>query len=82
VVGHFPFQVFDDALFYNSEGEEVLEEHLDALYPSCCNDGNDVVNNIDEFICVGIRKWDVIGHDGDHISNIGGHFQLSPSQLS
>jgi hypothetical protein len=29
VVSHFPFQVFDDTLFYNLEGEEI-EEPLDA----------------------------------------------------
>jgi hypothetical protein len=33
-VNHFPFQVFDDALFYDLEGEEVLEDPLDVLNPS------------------------------------------------
>jgi hypothetical protein len=27
-VSHFPFQVFDDTLFYDSEGEEVLETRV------------------------------------------------------
>jgi hypothetical protein len=31
-VSHFPFQVFDDTLFYDSEGEEEREP-LDELYP-------------------------------------------------
>jgi hypothetical protein len=79
VVSHFPFQVFDDALFYDSEGEEI-EEPLDVLDPSCCNEGDDVVDNIDEFIHVGRRKWDVIGHDEDPIYDIEGHFQLFPLQ--
>jgi hypothetical protein len=39
-----------------------------------------VVDNIDEFIHVGRRKWDVIGHDEDPIYDIEGHFQLFPLQ--
>jgi hypothetical protein len=35
MVSYFPFQDFDDALFYDLESEEVLEEPLDALNPSC-----------------------------------------------
>ena len=33
-VSHFPFQVFDDALFYGSKGEEKREslDKLDPLY--------------------------------------------------
>jgi hypothetical protein len=61
---------------------EVLEEPLDALSPSCYDKSNDMVNNIDEFIHVGKRKWDVIGYDGDPIYNIEGHFQMLPLQLS
>jgi hypothetical protein len=73
-VNHFPFQVFDDALFYDSEGEEV-KESLDELDPSCCNEGDDM---IEEFIFFGRRRWDVVGHDGDPIYDIEGHFQLLP----
>jgi hypothetical protein len=54
----------------------VLEEPLDALGPACYNKDDDVVDNIGEFIHVGRRKWDVIGHDGDPIYDIEGHFQL------
>jgi hypothetical protein len=46
----------NDALFYDSESEEVLEEPLDALDPSCYNKSDDVINNIDEFIHVGRHK--------------------------
>jgi hypothetical protein len=67
MVSCFPFQDFDDALFCDLERKEVLEEPLDALIPSCYNEGNDMVNNIDEFIHVGRRKWDVIGYGGDPI---------------
>jgi hypothetical protein len=41
-----------------------------------------VIENIDEFIHVGGRKWDVIFYDGDPIYDIEGHFQLFPSQPS
>jgi hypothetical protein len=47
-VSYFPFQYFDDTLFYDLESEEVLEEPLDALNPSCYDKGSDMVDNIDE----------------------------------
>ena len=53
---------------------------MDALGPSCYNKYDNVVDNIDDFIHVVRRKWDVIGHDGDHIYDIEGHFQLFPLQ--
>jgi len=34
-----------------------------------------MVDNIDDFIHVGRHKWDMIGHDGDPIYNIEGHFK-------
>jgi hypothetical protein len=79
---YFPFQDFDDALFYDLESEEVTEEPLDVLSPSCYDKGDDFVDNIDEFIHVGKHKWDVIGYDGDPIYGIEGHFQKLPLQLS
>jgi hypothetical protein len=81
-VSYFPFQDFEDALFCDLESEERLEEPLDVLIPSCYDKGNDMVDNIDEFIHVGKRKWDVIGYDGDPIYDIEGHFQMFPLQLS
>jgi hypothetical protein len=66
-------------LFYDSKGEEI-EEPLDVLGPSCSDKGNDVIYNIDEFIHVGRCKWDVIGHNGDPIYDVEGHFQLLPLQ--
>jgi hypothetical protein len=81
-VSYFPFQDFVDALFYDLESEEVLEEPLDVLNPSCYDKGNDFVNKIDEFIHVEKRKWAVIGYDGDPIYDIEGHFQMLPLQLS
>jgi hypothetical protein len=81
-VSYFPFQNFHDALSYGLEREEVLEEPLDALNPSCYDNGNDIVDNIDEFIHVGRRKWDAIGSNEDPIYDIEGHFQKFPLQLS
>jgi hypothetical protein len=79
---HFPFQFFHDALFYDLEGEEVLEDPLDVLNPSCYDKNNDVIDNIDEFIHVGRHKWDVIGSDEDPIYDMEGHFHLFPLQQS
>jgi hypothetical protein len=55
-VSYFPFQYFDDTLFYDLEREEVLEDPFDALNPSCYYKGSDMFDNIDEFIHVGRRK--------------------------
>jgi hypothetical protein len=82
MVTYTPFQVFDVASFHVSKREEVLEEPLDALDPSCYEKGSDTVDNIDEFIHVGMRKWDVIGSNEDPIYDIEGHFQKLPLQLS
>jgi len=81
-VSYFPFQDFDDALFCDLESEEVIEEPFDALNPSCYDKGSNVVDNIDEFIHVGRRKWDVIGSNEDPIYDMEGHFQVLPLQLS
>jgi hypothetical protein len=53
---------------------------LDVIDPSCYNEGDNVIENIDEFIDVGRRKWDVIVHDGDPICDIEGHLPLLPLQ--
>jgi hypothetical protein len=82
MVSYLPFQDFDDALLYDLEREEVLEEPLDALNPSCYDKDSDIVDNIDEFIHVGRCKWDVIGSNEDPIYDIEGHFQKLPLQLS
>jgi hypothetical protein len=81
-VSYFPFQDFDDALFYDLESEEVLEEPFDALNPSCFDKGNDMVDNIEEFIHVGRHKWDVIGSDKDPIYDMEGYLRMFPLQQS
>jgi hypothetical protein len=56
VVSYTPFQDFYVAPFHYSESEELLEELLDALDPSCYNKGDDVIENIDDFVHVGRHK--------------------------
>jgi hypothetical protein len=82
MVSYFPFQDFDDALFYDLESEEVLEEPLDELSPSCYDKDNDIVNNINEFIHVGRHKWDVIGSNEDPIYDMEGYLRVLPLQQS
>jgi hypothetical protein len=77
-----PFQDFEYALFCDLESEEVLEDPLDVLSPLFCDKGNEMVDNINKFIHVEERKWDMIGYDGDPIYDIEGHFQMFPLQLS
>jgi hypothetical protein len=77
-VSYFPFQIFSDSLSYDEESEEVL----DVLNPSCYDEDNVFVDNIDEFIHLRKYKWDVIGYDGDLIYDIEDHFQNFPLQLS
>jgi hypothetical protein len=77
-VSHLPFQIFKDSLPYDVESGEVL----DFLNPSCYDENDDFVDNINEFIHVRKRKWDVIGYDGDPIYDIEGHSQKLPLPLS
>jgi len=53
---------------------------LDPLDPSCYDKGVDLIDNVYEFTHVGIHEWDVIGHYGDPIYDVEGHFQLWPLQ--
>ena len=55
---------------------------MGALNPSFYDKGSDMVDNIDEFIHVGICKWDVIGSNEDSIYDMEGHFKTLPLQLS
>jgi hypothetical protein len=58
-----------------------MDEPLNVLNPPCYDTNTDIVD-IDEFIHVGGRKWDVVGYDIDPIYDIENHFQVFPSQLS
>jgi hypothetical protein len=77
-VSYFPFQIFNDSLSYDVESEEVS----DVLTPSCYDEDNGFVENFDEFIHVGKRRWDMIGYDADPMYDIDGPFQKLPSHLS
>jgi hypothetical protein len=68
-VSYTPFQVFDVASFHDLESEEVLEEPLDALHPSCYNKCANMIENIDDFIHLGRPTWDMncFSFDGDPI---------------
>jgi hypothetical protein len=55
---------------------------LDALNPSCYDKDSDMVDNIDEFIHVGRRKWDVIGSNEDPIYDMEGYVRMFPLQHS
>jgi hypothetical protein len=81
-VSCFPLQDFDDALFYDLGRKEVLKDPLVALTPSCYDEENNLVNNIDEFIHVGRRKWDIIGYDMDPTYDIENNFHVFPIHLS
>jgi hypothetical protein len=60
----------------------VLEKPLDVPNPSCYDKSNNVIDNIDDFIHVGIHRWNEVGNGEDPIYDIYGQFQLLPSQLS
>jgi hypothetical protein len=75
-VSYPPLQDFDDSLLYDLGNEEEMDEPLNVLNPPCYDTDTDIVD-IDEFIHVGRRKWDVVGFDMDPIYDIENHFQVS-----
>jgi len=81
-VSYPPPLVFDNALLYDEGNEEEENEVSDVLIPSCCDEDNYFVDNFDEFIHVGRRRWDIIGYDISHVYDIESHFQVLPLQSS
>jgi hypothetical protein len=79
-VSYPPPLVFDDALPCDEEEEE--DEFSNVSNPACYDTGSDTVDNIDEFIHVGRRRWDIVCYDLDPIYDTESHFQLLPLQLS
>jgi hypothetical protein len=71
-----PLINFDDALPCNEK-----EEEDESSNPACYDTDTDIAD-LDEFIYVGRRRWDVIGHDLDPIYDTESHLQLLPLQLS
>jgi hypothetical protein len=72
----------DDALLYDGGDNEETNESLNASNPACYDTDSDMIDNIDEFIHVGRRRWDIVGYDIDPIYDIECHFQVLPLQLS
>jgi hypothetical protein len=81
-ISYPPPLVFDDALPYDEGNEEEENEFSNVSNPACYDTDSDIVDNIDEFIHVGRRRWDIVGYDLDPIYDTESHFQLLPLQLS
>jgi hypothetical protein len=79
-VSYPPLLVFDNVLPCDEEEEE--DEFSNVSDPACYDTDSDTVDNIDEFIHVGRRRWDIVGYDLDPIYDTESHFQLLPLQLS
>jgi hypothetical protein len=75
-VSYPPLINFDDALPCNEK-----EEEDESSNPACYDTDTDIAD-LDEFIHVGRRRWDVIGYDLDPIYDTESHLQLLPLQLS
>jgi hypothetical protein len=71
-----PILSFDNALPCDEEEEE--DEFSSLTNPTCYDTDSDIVDNIDEFIRVGRRRWDIVGYDTDPIYEIKDHLQMLP----
>jgi hypothetical protein len=78
-VSYPPILNFDDAL---PSDEKEEDKFLSLTNPACYDTDSDTVDNIDEFIHVGRRRWDIVGYDLDPIYDTESHLQLLPLQLS
>jgi hypothetical protein len=79
-VSYPPTLVFDNALLCDEKEEE--DRFSNVSKPACYDTDSDTVDNIDEFIHVGRRRWDIVGYDLDPIYDTESHLQLFPLQLS
>jgi hypothetical protein len=70
-----PLIIFDDALPCDKKEEDEFSK------PACYDTDTDIVD-LDEYLHVGRRRWDVIGYDLDLIYDTESHLQLFPLQLS
>jgi hypothetical protein len=75
-----PLIIFYVALPCNEKEEE--DESSIFANPACYDTDTDIVDNIDEFIHVGRRRWDIVGYDLDPIYDTESYLQLLPLQLS
>jgi hypothetical protein len=77
-VSYPPTLVSDDTLPCEEKEED---EFLSLTHPACYDTDSDTIDNIDEFIHVGRRRWDVVGYDLDPIYDTESHLQLLPLHL-
>jgi hypothetical protein len=73
-ISYPPHLVFDDALLYDEGNEEEENKISNASNPACYDTDSDIVDNIDEFIHVGRRRWDIIGYELDPIYDTESRF--------
>jgi hypothetical protein len=78
-VSYPPILNFDDALPCDEKEEE--DEFLSLTNPAYYDTDSDTVDNIDEFIHVGRRRWDIVGYDTDPIYDMKSHLQTLPLQV-
>jgi hypothetical protein len=71
----------DNFLLYDLEREEETNKHMSVLNPPCYDTDTDIVD-IDEFIHVGRRRWNIVGYDMGPIYDIESHLQALPLQIS
>ena len=69
-VSYPPTLVSDDTLPCDEKEED---ECLSLTNPACYDTDSDTVDNIDEFIHVGRRRWDAVGYDLDPIYDTESH---------
>jgi hypothetical protein len=77
-VSYPPLLIFYDALPCDEKEED---EFSNLANPACYDTDSDIIDNIEDFILVGKRRWDVVGYDLDPIYDTERHFQLLPLQL-
>jgi hypothetical protein len=75
-VSYLPILNFDDAL--PCDEKEGEDEFSNLANPAYYDTDSDTVDNIDEFIHVGRRRWDIVGYDLDPIYDTENHLQLLP----
>jgi hypothetical protein len=81
IVSYLSPQNFDNFLLYDLKGEEQTDKHMSVLNPPCYDTDTDIVD-IDEFIHVGRRRWNIVFYDMDPIYDIESHLQALPLQIS
>jgi hypothetical protein len=77
-VSYLPLLVFNDALPCDEKEEE--DEFSNLANPACYDTDTDI-DDFDEFIHVGRRRWDIVCYDTDPMYDTKDHLQTFPLQL-